>query len=127
MGPLARTSVSTCSSFDMRSTRRMQLQVQMGVLQTPELDSESIELPSSVSILGQTLDTSTLQSALRPVTQQIQGLMNQVSGVARQTPDLQIPMAVGEEGGSWLINTYVSDGLRITRGDGGSVFIFTKF
>ncbi|MEW5302029.1 MAG: hypothetical protein WDW36_004841 [Sanguina aurantia] len=127
MGPLARTSVSTCSSFDMRTAKRMQLQLQTGVFETPELVSDSLELPSSISILGQTLDTSQLQQTLRPLTEQIKGLLVQASGMARQTPDLQVPMAVGGQGGSWLIHTYVSDGLRITRGDGGSVFVFTKF
>lgn len=47
--------------------------------QTPELLAD-VEVPESVSILGQTLDLSQVRSVLQPVSQGLSGIISQVGG-----------------------------------------------
>jgi hypothetical protein len=48
-------------------------------VQTPELLAD-VEVPESVSILGQTVDLSQVRSLLQPVSQGLSGIISQVSG-----------------------------------------------
>ena len=41
-----------------------------------------------------------------------------------QTPDLSFP--IGDQSQTWLLTTYLDEDTRITRGDGGSIFILVK-
>lgn len=48
-------------------------------VQTPELLAD-VEVPESVSILGQTVDLSQVRSLLQPVSQGLSGIISQVRG-----------------------------------------------
>jgi hypothetical protein len=48
-----------------------------------------------------------------------------VGGIISQTPDLSFPIST-DSAQTWLLTTYLDEDTRITRGDGGSVFILTK-
>lgn len=50
----------------------------------------------------------------------------QVGSILRQSPDLSFPLPGSEQAQTWLLTTYLDDDTRITRGDGGSVFILVK-
>lgn len=49
----------------------------------------------------------------------------QVGGIVSQAPDLSFPIT-NDSASTWLLTTYLDEDTRITRGDGGSVFILTK-
>lgn len=49
---------------------------------------------------------------------------SQVGNLISQTPDLSFP--IGDQAQTWLLTTYLDEDTRITRGDGGSVFILVK-
>jgi hypothetical protein len=49
----------------------------------------------------------------------------QVGGIMSQSPDLSFPIST-DSAQTWLLTTYLDEDTRITRGDGGSVFILTK-
>jgi hypothetical protein len=64
---------------------------------------------------------------LRPPSQIFQfaaGL--QVGNILRQSPDLSFPLPTSEQSQTWLLTTYLDEDTRVTRGDGGSVFILVK-
>jgi hypothetical protein len=50
----------------------------------------------------------------------------QVGNILRQSPDLSFPLPTSEQSQTWLLTTYLDEDTRITRGDGGSVFILVK-
>ena len=50
----------------------------------------------------------------------------QVGSILSQSPDLSFPLPTGETSQTWLLTTYLDDDTRITRGDGGSVFVLVK-
>jgi len=123
--PLSRTAFSTTASFEVRSPKRLQLRVEKGSIHTPELLSQ-IDLPANVTVLGQSIDLSQLKSALEPVSAGVKGILDQVGGFIAQQPDIQIPINGEQQPQTWLLTTYLDDDTRITRGDGGSVFILVK-
>ena len=51
-----------------------------------------------------------------------------VGGNATQVPDVKLPINPPKQlqESSWLLTTYLDDTLRISRGDGGSIFVLTK-
>jgi hypothetical protein len=49
----------------------------------------------------------------------------QVANFIRQQPSLDFPIT-SDRAQSWLLMTYLDENLRISRGDGGSVFVLTK-
>jgi hypothetical protein len=53
-------------------------------------------------------------------------LLLQVGSILSQSPDLSFPLPSGEQSQTWLLTTYLDEDTRITRGDGGSVFILVK-
>jgi len=53
-------------------------------------------------------------------------LMLQVGSILSQSPDLSFPLPNSEQSQTWLLTTYLDEDTRITRGDGGSVFILVK-
>ena len=105
------------------TARRLQYTINKGVIQTPEL-LQSLELPSTVSVMGQSVDITPLNQLLEPLLRNAEGLAASVSDVLAQTasPSLELP----NQASSWQLNTFVDDSLRITRGDGGAVFVFQK-
>jgi hypothetical protein len=50
----------------------------------------------------------------------------QVGSILSQSPDLTFPLPSSERSQTWLLTTYLDEDTRITRGDGGSVFILVK-
>ncbi|KAK9811718.1 hypothetical protein WJX72_008942 [[Myrmecia] bisecta] len=122
--PFSRTSFSTNASFEVRSPKRLQVKFEQGVVETPEL-LQDIEFPASISILGQSIDLTNLRDALSPVNEQVKSAVSQLSGFISQQPDLSFPISV-QQAQTWLINTYLDEDTRVSRGDGGSVFIMVK-
>uniref|UniRef100_A0A383VLT1 Plastid lipid-associated protein/fibrillin conserved domain-containing protein n=1 Tax=Tetradesmus obliquus TaxID=3088 RepID=A0A383VLT1_TETOB len=122
--PLSRTSLSATASFEVRSPKRLQIAFERGSIATPELLSD-LEVPESVDVLGQTVDLSQLRGVLQPFSQGLSSILKQVGGIVSQAPDLSFPIS-NDSASTWLLTTYLDEDTRITRGDGGSVFILTK-
>eukprot|EP00798_Chlamydomonas_sp_ICE-L_P002366 gene2366-8674_t len=111
--PFSRTAFTTTASFEVRSPKRLQLKLEKGGIVTPELLAD-LELPNSVTIMGQAVDLGMLKSALEP--------WERMKGIS---PELQMKVE-SDQAQTWQLNTYVDDDTRISRGDGGSVFIYVK-
>lgn len=124
-GPLSRTSLGASAKFEVRSPKRLAIRFEQGSVATPQLLSD-VELPASLSVMGQPLDLTPLKAALEPVNQNLRGLIETVGGLAAQLPDLKVPIPQGDTAQTWLLTTYLDDNTRITRGDGGSVFVLVK-
>ncbi|KAK9908266.1 hypothetical protein WJX75_005120 [Coccomyxa subellipsoidea] len=122
--PFSRTSFSTTASFEVRSPKRLQVRFERGTVATPEL-LQDVELPSSVSVLGQPVDLTSLKEALMPAQNAAQDAIQQLARLVSQQPDLNFPIT-SDKAQAWLINTYLDEDTRITRGDGGSVFVLVK-
>ncbi|GFR40712.1 hypothetical protein Agub_g1319 [Astrephomene gubernaculifera] len=125
--PMLQTSLSTLSSYTVASPKRLQFTIQSGRLHTPSIEA-SLELPATLSLMGQTLDLSPLREALAPLTRGAEGLAASASDLLGQAPALEVPLeglqaAAGE---GWQLTTYLDEEMRITRGDGGTVYVFRK-
>eukprot|EP00850_Spirogloea_muscicola_P016311 SM000131S26741 [mRNA] locus=s131:303463:304540:+ [translate_table: standard] len=120
-GPVSTTSFSARASFELRSPKRVQIKFEEGVLGTPQLVSDSTELPSSTVVLGQSVDLRPFQSLLRP----LQGVAEQLVRALSGLPPLRVPIG-SASAESWLLTTYLDKDLRIARGDGGSVFVLVR-
>lgn len=119
-GPLATTSFSASASFEVRSPKRVQIKFEEGVIGTPQL-TDSIEMPENVDILGQKIDLTAFRGLLR-------SLQDAASSVARtisDQPPVKFPIR-NDKAQSWLLTTYLDEDLRISRGDGGSIFVLIK-
>ncbi|KAL5729814.1 prolyl aminopeptidase [Ranunculus cassubicifolius] len=119
-GPLSTTTFSTNAKFEVRSPQRVQIKFEEGIIGTPQL-TDSIELPESVEFLGQKIDLS-------PFKGLITSLEDTASSVAK-TISKQPPFKfriTSDNAQSWLLTTYLDEELRISRGDGGSVFVLIK-
>ncbi|XP_057960535.1 plastid-lipid-associated protein, chloroplastic-like isoform X2 [Malania oleifera] len=119
-GPLTTTSVSANAKFEVRSPQRVQIKFQEGIIGTPQL-TDSIVIPENVEFLGQKID-------LTPFKGLITSLQNTASSVVKtisNQPPLKIPIS-NSSAESWLLTTYLDEELRISRGDGGSVFVLIK-
>lgn len=125
--PLSSTALSTTASFEVRSPKRIAVRFERGAIATPQLLSD-IQIPESVSVLGQTVDLSAVRGLLQPVGDGLAGLIGQVGSLLAQQPDLSFPLpgASGQRSETWLLTTYLDEDTRITRGDGGSVFILVR-
>ncbi|EFJ48668.1 hypothetical protein VOLCADRAFT_104724 [Volvox carteri f. nagariensis] len=119
--PLVHTSVSTVSSYNIASPKRLQFTVQRGILHTPSIEG-NLELPASITVLGQTLDLALLRDALAPLTRGAASLAASASDLLGQAPNLEVPLQTQ----TWQLTTYLDSTLRITRGDGGTVYVFKK-
>lgn len=119
-GPLATTSLSTNAKFEVRSPQRVQIKFEQGIIGTPQL-TDSIVLPENVEFLGQKIDLS-------PVKGLFTSLQDTASSVAKtisSQPPFKFPIT-SDKAQSWLLTTYLDEELRISRGDGGSVFVLIK-
>lgn len=61
--PFARTALSTRASFEVRSPKLLSVRFEQGSVATPQL-LEGVELPRSISVMGQTVDLTPLQVGL---------------------------------------------------------------
>ena len=123
--PFSRTSLTATAAFEVRSPKLLQIQFTEGQVGTPELLSD-FELPSSVDVLGQTVDLSMVKSALQPLDGPLRSAVSQLGGLLAGAPDLKFPISSSAPNTSWLLTTYLDDSLRISRGDGGSIFVLAK-
>ncbi|CAK9878794.1 unnamed protein product [Sphagnum jensenii] len=119
-GPLTTTSFSTSASFEVRSPKRVQIKFEEGIISTPKL-TDSIEVPESVDVLGRTIDLTPIQGLLRPLQAAAMSVARTISG----QPPLKFPIQ-GNRAESWLLTTFLDEDLRISRGDGGSVFVLVR-
>eukprot|EP00803_Ostreobium_quekettii_P000787 evm.model.scf_601.1 EVM.evm.TU.scf_601.1 scf_601:2427-5142(+) len=122
--PFSRTSFSTTASFEVRSPSRLQVKFEKGIVSTPEL-LEDIELPDSVSVMGQTIDLGQVKGALQPFDATLRDAVAQLGSIISQQPDLQIPIE-NERAQGWLLTTYLDEDTRISRADVGSVYVLVK-
>ncbi|KAL4458619.1 hypothetical protein ABPG75_013484 [Micractinium tetrahymenae] len=123
--PLSKTALSATASFEVRSPKLLQVKFEEGRVSTPQLLSD-LALPSSLELLGQQIDLTPVQSALQPVEGPLRSALGTLGGLLSGLPDLRIPLSSTPTASSWLLNTYLDDSLRITRGDGGSVFVLVR-
>ncbi|KDP20693.1 hypothetical protein JCGZ_21164 [Jatropha curcas] len=119
-GPLATTSISTNAKFEVRSPKRVQIKFEEGVIGTPQL-TDSIVIPENVEFLGQKIDLTPLKGILTSV----QDTASSVAKTISSQPPLKFPIS-NTNAESWLLTTYLDEDLRISRGDGGSVFVLIK-
>ncbi len=119
-GPLASNSITTNAKFEVRSPKRVQIKFDEGVIGTPQL-TDSIVLPENVEVLGQNIDLSPLKGLLTTV----QDTASSVAKTLSSQPPLKISLT-NSNAESWLLTTYLDEELRISRGDGGSVFVLVK-
>ncbi|CAN8325578.1 unnamed protein product [Cochlearia groenlandica] len=120
-GPLATTSISTNAKFEIRSPKRVQIKFEEGVIGTPQL-TDSIEIPEYVEFLGQKIDLNPIKGLLTSV----QDTASSVAKTISSQPPLKFSLPGGDNAQSWLLTTYLDKDIRISRGDGGSVFVLIK-
>lgn len=96
--------------------------MQRGILYMPSIES-NVQLPTSVSLMGQQLDLTPLKDVLAPLTRGAANLALSASDLLSQAPNLEVPL---QNQFSWQLTTYLDNSLRIARGDGGAVYIFRK-
>ncbi|XP_075106482.1 light-induced protein, chloroplastic-like [Nicotiana tabacum] len=119
-GPLATTSITTNAKFEVKSPKRVQIKFDEGIIGTPQL-TDSIELPENVEFLGQKIDLSPFKSLINSVQDTASSVAKSISS----QPPIKFPIS-NSNAQSWLLTTYLDDELRISRGDGGSVFVLIK-
>ena len=129
--PMLETSVSTSASFDVRSPKRLQVKFKEAGIETPTLADVSLfstSLPASVDVMGQSVDTAAVTSALEPLQNVASGVFNSLGEAMKGIPGVKVPLPENMPTGSqaWILTTYLDETLRIARGDGGSVFVLTK-
>ncbi|GBG89418.1 hypothetical protein CBR_g49209 [Chara braunii] len=117
--PLATTSFGASASFEVRSPKRVQIKFEESSIGTPQL-TDFIDLPSEIALMGQNVDLTPLRSVIKPVQEAAQNVAKSLA----ERPPLKIPLRDGAA--SWLITTYLDADLRISRGDGNSVFVLIK-
>ncbi|KAK9715024.1 hypothetical protein RND81_06G137400 [Saponaria officinalis] len=118
-GPLATTSVSTNAKFEVRSPKRVQIKFEEGIIGTPQI-TDSLVLPENVEFLGQKIDLTPLKGLFNSV----QDTASSVARTISNQPPLKFNLSQNAQ--SWLLTTYLDQELRISRGDGGSVFVLIK-
>ncbi|KAK9151553.1 hypothetical protein Syun_009862 [Stephania yunnanensis] len=119
-GPLGTTSLTTNAKFEVRSPKRVQLKFEEGIIGTPQL-TDSIVLPENVEFLGQQIDLTPFKGIITSVQDTASSVVKTISS----RPPLKIPIT-NSNAQSWLLTTYLDSDLRISRGDGGSVFVLIK-
>ncbi|KMZ56747.1 Plastid-lipid associated protein PAP / fibrillin family [Zostera marina] len=118
--PLASTSLTTNAKFEIRSPKRVQIKFEEGVVGTPQL-TDSIVVPDKMQFFGQNIDLSPFSSVITSVQDAATSVAKTISG----QPPLKIPIT-NDKAQSWLLTTYLDYELRISRGDGSSVFVLLK-
>ncbi|KAI3988059.1 hypothetical protein MKX01_011848 [Papaver californicum] len=119
-GPLATTSLSTNAKFEVTSPKRLQIKFEEGIIGTPQL-TDSIEFPKSVEFLGQKIDFTPFKGLITPIQDTASSIIKSISN----QPPLKIPIT-GDNAQSWLLTTYLDEELRVSRGDGGMIFVLVK-
>lgn len=97
-----------------------QIKFEEGIIGTPQL-TDSIVFPDKVEFLGQNIDFSPLKGVITS----IQDSYSSVAKTISERPPLKIPIT-NSNAQSWLLTTYLDEDLRISRGDGSSVFVLIR-
>lgn len=106
------------SNLDYYCDTGLQIQFKEGIIPPPELSS-NINLPE-VDIYGTKVNLAPLKNNLKPLEDLVSNIARTLSG----QPPLKVPIP-GERNQSWLVNTYLDEDLRISRGDAG-LFVLVK-
>ena len=123
-GPVARGSFSAKAKLEVRSPSRLQVVFSEGVISTPEI-VQDLSFPSSLDVMGQTVDLSAAAPILAPLQDVARQALSTIGSSLSQQSDLNIPITT-DKAQSWLLTTYLDSDMRISRGDGGSVFVLVK-
>lgn len=123
--PFSRTSLTATAAFEVRSPKLLQIEFTEGQIGIPELLTD-FEVPSSVDVLGQNVDLTAVKAVLQPLDGPVRSFVSQIGSLLSGAPDLKFPIQSPAPAASWLLTTYLDDQLRISRGDGGSVFVLIK-
>lgn len=107
-------------SYDCDSAVGLQIKFEEGIVGTPQL-TDSIVVPEKVEFFGQNVDLSPFKGVITS----IQDAASSVAKSISDRPPLKIPIT-NTNAESWLLTTYLDDELRISRGDGSSVFVLIK-
>jgi hypothetical protein len=119
-GPYSTTAITTNAKFEVRSPKRVQLKFEEGIIGTPQL-TDSIVLPDNVEFLGQKIDLAPFKGLITSV----QDTASSVAKTISSQPPIKFSIS-NQNAQSWLLTTYLDEELRISRGDGGSVFVLIK-
>ncbi len=119
-GPLATTSITTNAKFEVRSPKRVQIKFEEGIIGTPQL-TDSIVIPENVELLGQKIDLTPFKGLITSVQDTASSVVKTISS----QPPLKFSIS-NSNAESWLLTTYLDEDLRISRGDGGSIFVLIK-
>uniref|UniRef100_A0ACD5THY1 Uncharacterized protein n=1 Tax=Avena sativa TaxID=4498 RepID=A0ACD5THY1_AVESA len=119
--PFASFSFSATAAFEAQSPSRIEVQFKEGSFQPPEISS-SVNLPNQIAIFGQKISLEPVQQLLNPLQQAFASIAGSISG----QPPLKVPIPGNNRAKSWLLTTYLDKDLRISRGDGGGLFVLAK-
>ncbi|KAM3409307.1 hypothetical protein ACQJBY_001959 [Aegilops geniculata] len=119
--PFASFSFSATASFEVQTPSRIEVQFKEGSFQPPEISS-SVTLPEQIAIFGQKFSLGTVKELLEPLQRAFASIAGSISG----QPPLKVPIPGDNKAKSWLLTTYLDKDLRISKGDGGGVFILAK-
>ena len=98
----------------------LQIKFEEGIIGTPQL-TDDIVVPEKVEFLGQNVDLSPFKGVISSIQNAASSVVRTISG----QPPLKIPIN-NTNAQSWLLTTYLDEELRISRSDGGSVFVLIK-
>ncbi|KAL7088609.1 hypothetical protein ACP275_13G137800 [Erythranthe tilingii] len=119
-GPLSTTSISTNSKFEVRTPKRVQIKIEEGIIGTPQL-IYSVVLPENVELFGQNIDLTPFKELFTSVQETASSVATTISS----QPPLKFSIS-HKDAESWLLTTYLDEELRISREDGGGIFVLIK-
>ncbi|GAQ88898.1 hypothetical protein KFL_004680020 [Klebsormidium nitens] len=120
-GPLGSNSFSVTAAIEVRSPKRIQIRFEEGTINTPNFN-DGFQFPKALGVFGQQLDISPLDTLTKPLQDAAASVARMISG----QPPLKFPIRNGANSDSWLLTTYLDEDLRISRGDGGGLFVLLK-
>ena len=90
------------------------------IIGIPQL-TDSLVIPENVEFMGQKIDLTPFKGLLNSV----QDTASSVAKTISRQPPLKFSFS-NSNAESWLLTTYLDEELRISRGDGGSVYVLIK-
>ena len=125
--PFLKFGVRAGAALQLRSAKTLDVKFNKTTIETPSV-VPSFDLPDAIDVLGQSVDLSPLAPLAGQLQDALKGTARRVNKDLGRLDDLEIPVDWGEKGpgATWLLTTYLDDELRISRGDGGGVFILKK-
>ncbi|KAK9811509.1 hypothetical protein WJX72_005075 [[Myrmecia] bisecta] len=121
-------SLSTQAGLEVRTTRQFKVKFQLAGVNTQILTPkllDNLEVPDSLSLLGQKIDLSPLRDALSPMNVALQRMRSVTTSAL--APDLPaVEGSTPPDVHAWLETTYLDDNLRVCRDEAGGVFVLVK-